>query len=99
PRAHPRGPSTGPCPRGPRRPRRPADEPRQGLLARGGVHQGRLDRLLTDDLTVDPPLSSRSAPRDDALPRWDQGEVVLPERCPRLRPELAPQGADVERAQ
>ena len=58
-------------------------QPRQGLLARGGLHQGRPDRVLPRHLAVAAPLPQGPPDRHDALSRRHPREVVLPERRAR----------------
>ncbi len=57
----------------------PFFQSRQSLLARGGLHERRPDRVLPRDLAVASAVSERSAGRDDAVSRRDHRKVVLPE--------------------
>ena len=66
---------------------RPVLQPRQGLLARRGLHQGRPHRLLPRDRAVAAALPARPAGRAHPLPRRHRRQVVLPEgRARRSRP-------------
>src|SRR5205823_4874849 len=72
-------------------------EPRQSLLARRGLHQGRLDRILPRHIPVDAALSGRSAAGAHALSRRHQREVLFPEGRPGVCPGVRAHGHDLER--
>ena len=63
----------------------PLHQPRQGLLARRGLHQGRPDRVLPRHRAVAAALPQGPPAGADALPRRHRREVVLPEGRARLR--------------
>ena len=73
-------------------------QPRQGLLARRGLHQGRPHRLLPRDLAVAPALPEGPAAGAHPLPRRHRGQIVLPEGRPGLRARLDAHRAHLERA-
>ncbi len=56
-----------------------AVQPRQGLLARRGDHEGRSPRLLPEDRSCARPAPAPQAVHDEALPRRDRGRPLLPE--------------------
>ena len=64
---------------GRRRPRAPPVEPRQGVLARRGLHQGRPARLLLQRRRADPAPPARAPAHDEAHARRDLGAVLLRE--------------------
>ncbi len=72
-------------------------EPRQGVLAGGGLHQGRPHRVPPCGRRVDAPLPRGPAARDDALPGRHPRKVVLPEGRAALRARVDPAGDAVER--
>src|SRR5438034_425842 len=72
-------------------------QPRQSLLARRGLHQGRLDRVLPGHIPVDAALSRRSAPGAHALPRRHQREILFPEGRAGVCPGVRAHGHDLER--
>ena len=59
--------------------RAPSVEPRQGLLARGGLHEGRPPRLLLQRRRADPAVPARAPAHDEADARRDRGTVLLRE--------------------
>ncbi len=72
-------------------------EPRQGLLARREVHQGRPDRVLPRHLSLALAVSQGPARRADALSRRHRGQVLFPEGRARIHSRVAADRADVER--
>ena len=64
-----------------------ADQPRQGALARGRLHQGRGDRLLRAHRGRDAPAPPRP-PADAACasPNGVDGQRFFEKRCPKHRP-------------
>ena len=77
---------------------RPFLEPRKGLLARRGLHEGRPHRLLPGDLAVAAALPQGPPARHDPLSGRHRRKVLLPEGRSRLRPGLDPPRAHLERA-
>ena len=76
-RRAPRGPDPAGAPPGQACPE--AVQPRQGLLAGGGDHEGRPARLLPRGRAGADPAHPRPAVHDEALPRRDRGQPFLPE--------------------
>ncbi len=83
--------------RGPASHRR-SHEPRQGVLARRRLHQGRHDRVLPRHLGLAAAVLARPPRRAHAFPGRHRRQVVLPERRAGLRAEVAQARDDVERA-
>jgi hypothetical protein len=74
---------------------RSAHQLAQGLLARGGLHQGGPARLLRAHRAVDAALPARPAPGAHPVPRRHRGQVLLPEGRPRVRARVGPHRADL----
>src|ERR687892_1359867 len=73
---------------GGRRPATQADQPGQGVLAAGGLHQGRPACLLLERPGPDPPLPPGPSPHPQAHARRDRGAVLLREERARAHPRL-----------
>ena len=73
-------------------------QPEEDLLARGRLHQGRSDRVLSGDRAVAAALSRGPARRTHPLPRWNRRQVLLSDGCAQVRSGVDPHRADVERA-
>ena len=67
---------------GGRRPRAAPVEPRQGLLASRGLHQGRSRRLLLQRRRADPAVPAGAPAHDETDARRDRGTVLLREDGP-----------------
>ena len=77
--------------------RNPPLEPRQGLLARGGVHEGGPDLLLPGHRPLAAGVSQGPSPRAHAVSGRDRREVVLPEERTRVPARVGADGGDLER--
>ena len=74
-----------------------AHQHEEGLLARRRLHQGRPDRVLPRRVPLVAGLPPQPAGGDDAVPRRDHRQVLLPEGRAGVPSGLDPHRADVER--
>ena len=66
------------------------NEPRQSVLARRRLYQGRFGRLLPRDRALATTLSKGSPARAHSLSRWHRREIVLSKRRAGIRARLDP---------
>ena len=72
-------------------------QPRQGLLARGRLHQRRSHQVLRQDLALFDSIPPGSSPRLRAISRRHSRPVVLPEGCSRPHSRLDSHAEDLVR--